>query len=152
MIVPLSTLQAATAPASPQASGAAPAIEVADRPHSPSSQDGADFARAASAGLADIQSSLPPSMDGIGAGLVDKIEQMAKSLSSLSGLAPASPGAGSPAASAPATGVSQALNRTETSAAVAQIERAYMFAIETTMASRGSTESTKIFNTLLKGQ
>jgi len=36
--------------------------------------------------------------------------------------------------------------------AVAQIERAYMFAVETTMASRGSTESTKILNTLLKGQ
>ena len=36
--------------------------------------------------------------------------------------------------------------------AVSQMERAYVFAIETTMASRGSTESTKIFNTLLKGQ
>ena len=38
------------------------------------------------------------------------------------------------------------------SAAVKQMEHAYMVAIETTMASRGSTESTKIFNTLLKGQ
>jgi hypothetical protein len=36
--------------------------------------------------------------------------------------------------------------------AVSQMERAYMLAIEATMASRGSTEATKIFNTLLKGQ
>jgi hypothetical protein len=36
--------------------------------------------------------------------------------------------------------------------AVSQMERAYMIAIEATMASRGSTETTKIFNTLLKGQ
>jgi hypothetical protein len=36
--------------------------------------------------------------------------------------------------------------------AVAHMERAYMLAIETTMISRGSTEATKIFNTLLKGQ
>jgi hypothetical protein len=40
----------------------------------------------------------------------------------------------------------------EMSAAISQMEHAYMFAIETTLTSRGSTESTKIFNTLLKGQ
>ena len=36
--------------------------------------------------------------------------------------------------------------------AVAAMEHAYFFAIETSIASRGSTEMTKIFNTLLKGQ
>lgn len=36
--------------------------------------------------------------------------------------------------------------------AVSQLQGVYTFAIETTLASRGSTESTKIFNTLLKGQ
>ena len=33
-----------------------------------------------------------------------------------------------------------------------QMKGAYTFAIETTLLSHGSTESTKIFNTLLKGQ
>lgn len=37
-------------------------------------------------------------------------------------------------------------------ASIAQMDRAYMYAIEATMASHGSTETTKIFNTLLKGQ
>ncbi len=36
--------------------------------------------------------------------------------------------------------------------AMNQLQGVYTFAIETTLASRGSTESTKIFNTLLKGQ
>ena len=36
--------------------------------------------------------------------------------------------------------------------AMQSMQSAYAFAIETTMASRGSTETTKIFNTLLKGQ
>lgn len=36
--------------------------------------------------------------------------------------------------------------------AVSGMQSAYLFAIETAMASRGSTEMTKIFNTLLKGQ
>ena len=36
--------------------------------------------------------------------------------------------------------------------AMQSMQGAYAFAIETTMASRGSTETTKIFNTLLKGQ
>ena len=36
--------------------------------------------------------------------------------------------------------------------ALESMQGAYALAIETTMASRGSTETTKIFNTLLKGQ
>ena len=36
--------------------------------------------------------------------------------------------------------------------AVGNLQGAYQFAIETTLASRGSTELTKVFNTLLKGQ
>nr|WP_298797137.1 hypothetical protein [uncultured Acetobacter sp.] len=35
---------------------------------------------------------------------------------------------------------------------VSQIQATYTFAIETTLVSKGSTETTKIFNTLLKGQ
>jgi hypothetical protein len=36
--------------------------------------------------------------------------------------------------------------------AVDKMERAYVFAIEATMASHGATEATQIFNALLKGQ
>lgn len=36
--------------------------------------------------------------------------------------------------------------------AVRAMEGAYVFAIQATLASRGSTELTKVFNTLLKGQ
>ncbi len=36
--------------------------------------------------------------------------------------------------------------------AVSEMQGAYIFAIDTTLASRGSTEATKILNTLLKGQ
>ncbi len=36
--------------------------------------------------------------------------------------------------------------------AMAQMQRAYIFATETMLAVRGSTEATKVFNTLLKGQ
>ncbi|WP_407158259.1 hypothetical protein [Bradyrhizobium sp. STM 3557] len=43
-------------------------------------------------------------------------------------------------------------NSSVASDAIAQMDRAYTFAIEATMASRGPTEVTKILNTLLKGQ
>lgn len=35
---------------------------------------------------------------------------------------------------------------------ISQMEHAYLFAIEATLASHGSTEASKIFNTLLRGQ
>ena len=50
---------------------------------------------------------------------------------------------------------SQAVRATDwekTQQAVAEMDRVYMFAIETMLASRGSTETTKIFNVLLRGQ
>ena len=161
MINPLPAIQAATVPSlSPGTGAAAPAIQVADRPQIPTSQDGADFARAAAAQGAplDIQSSMPAMSSGIGASLAHQMGQIAQHLSSLAGNAPA-PSNAAPAANGdrmdaagPPGAKLASLNQTDTSAAVAQIEHAYMFAIETTMASRGSTESTKIFNTLLKGQ
>jgi len=40
----------------------------------------------------------------------------------------------------------------DTRHAVAMIEQAFAFAIETTLVSKASTESTRIFNTFLKGQ
>ena len=43
-------------------------------------------------------------------------------------------------------------DREKTQQAVVEMDRVYMFAIETMLASRGSTETTKIFNVLLRGQ
>jgi len=52
---------------------------------------------------------------------------------------------------APSASVSPSLTSSMADA-VASMQGAYVFAIETTLASRGSTELTKVFNTLLKGQ
>ena len=150
MIIPFSAVQAATAPGASSEGGGSPLVQIADRAQIPTSQDGEAFARAAAQTQpVDVQSSLPSSSDGIGGTLVHQVEQMARHLSSLASSvpAPANAGPGGVAGAKP-----PGMDRADTSAAVAQIERAYMFAIETTMASRGSTESTKIFNTLLKGQ
>lgn len=56
-----------------------------------------------------------------------------------------------PAASPSAADASSPLTKSMADA-VAGMQGAYAFAIETTLASRGSTELTKVFNTLLKGQ
>lgn len=56
------------------------------------------------------------------------------------------------AAAAPAAGSPVATPAQVMEQAVSGMQDAYVFAIQTTMASRGSTETTKIFNTLLKGQ
>ncbi len=153
MIIPFSALQAATAPGASLEGGRSPLVQIADRAQIPTSQDGEAFARAAAqTSPADVQSSLPSSSDGIGGTLVHQVEQMARHLSSLASDAPAPANAGSGGGGGVAGAKPPGMDRADTSAAVAQIERAYMFAIETTMASRGSTESTKIFNTLLKGQ
>ena len=131
--------------ASPQAP-----IQVADRPQMPTSQDQADFARAAAQSRpVEVPSSVSPSSDGLGASLAHQVDQLAQHLASFTGEAGA---AAAGANAAPAGKAVATLTPAETSGAVAQMEQAYMFAIETTMASRGSTESTKIFNTLLKGQ
>ncbi len=151
MLAPIATIQPPVQAGSPLAGGGAQApIQIADRPQIPTSQDQADFARAAAQSRpVEVPSSFSPSSDGLGASLAHQVDQLAHHLASFTGDAgPAASGSNAaPAGKAPAT-----LTPAETGGAVAQMEQAYMFAIETTMASRGSTESTKIFNTLLKGQ
>jgi len=133
---------------------ASPDLQLANHPQVPGAQDGAEFARAAQGASLDQGSpldqgasvdmaALPPASDGIGGALMRQVEQMTLHMGGLNASMPAHP-PGGPAA----TG----LNQADMQGAVSQIEHAYSFAIETTMASRGSTESTKIFNTLLKGQ
>ncbi len=140
----------ASAAAQPaQAAGSVPDIQLANRPQTPTAQDGAEFARAAAQSTPvqgapmDMPAAMPQPADGIGGTLMRQVEQMTRHMSGLQdGMAPR------PSAAPGTAGFDHA----DMDKAVAQIEHAYTFAIETTMASRGSTESTKIFNTLLKGQ
>ena len=150
----------ALGPASPIATSHPADIQIVDlasRPAAPASaQDAAAFSRAVqasepSAGATasiEAQAALPPSADSLSSRLAKQADALSRQLSSMqAGLNPtpqATPAAGGPAPTA--------FDKAETDGAVAQMEHAYMFAIETTLASRGSTESTKIFNTLLKGQ
>lgn len=113
----------------------------------PSAAAATDFADAARAGAAPAEVlALPPvRVEAWGGPLVHRLETaMAHMKMPEAGTGGRTPEAGgSPRAT---------LDTAAMDAAVAQMERAYMFAVETTMASRGSTETTKIFNTLLKGQ
>jgi len=143
--VPPIAAQGPAATGVPGSTGA-PQVDLPAEPlQRPSAAQADEFARASgTAELHDVQAT-PPSSDG---GLAGRIARQADALASQLKM-PA-------AAGQPATADVQhegGLSSKDTmNAAVSQMERAYMFAIETTMASRGSTETTKIFNTLLKGQ
>ena len=97
----------------------------------PSAADALDFSNVANGTLAHEVTALPPSSDGLSIRIGKQLEELGSHLK----LHPDA----EPSGDAVADGLKA-------------MERAYIFAIEATMASRGSTESTKIFNTLLKGQ
>lgn len=136
----------------PQAAASKPALDagrsvdlMATPPAPPSAAQASDFARATlDATVREVPASLPPVSGSWAGRILHQVETLAGHLAM-----PGEPAAAMPGVAGPGDAVS---NRDAMSAAVSQMERAYMFAIETTMASRGSTESTKIFNTLLKGQ
>jgi hypothetical protein len=113
----------------------------------PTAADTAAFARAAaSQPVGEIQATPPARSDGLSSRLADQADDLSAHLASLN---PMSPGHDVPNSKA---GPASTAAKDQMDQAVAQMERAYMLAIETTMISRGSTEATKIFNTLLKGQ
>ena len=133
-------------PSSIAGGGAAPVQSLIDLPatalQQPTSGQAQDFARAVATPM-DVQAARPAA----GGGLVERIAQQASALAQhvQSPLAtPASARGDAAAPSGKAEDISAAM--------ISQMEHAYMVAIETTLASRGSTESTKVFNTLLKGQ
>ena len=164
-IVALQGIQAPGA-AGPQAPGgpgtAAPDVAV----EKPSDAQAAAFAQAVGQfGPTESWAARPVS----GGSLTNRLAQQAESLANhlrapgaasaglngLGGEGEALPAFGGPGAMpAGPHDLSQTLaaNKVEISQSLDRMERAYMYAIEATMASRGSTEATKIFNTLLKGQ
>jgi hypothetical protein len=123
--------------------------ELPDAPPPPTATEVVDFARAVMAAPVREVNAVPGSSDsGWTGGVAHHMESLA---SHLKALAPGhQPSDSAPPAERPAG--PEVNSKDATANAVAQMERAYMIAIETTMASRGSTEATKIFNTLLKGQ
>ena len=165
-----------TLAAQPGASGTGvPSLQFVDLAaqtvEQPTMQDTAAFARAVQAqspALAvsptEAQALPPPSGDSLGSRLAHQADALSHYVGGLQAqFGQATPPGGGPASMGAAqeakpTGADGAHGSGLTdgaatmSGAVAEMERAYMFAIQATMASRGSTESTKIFNTLLKGQ
>jgi hypothetical protein len=139
-------------------------IAVAQDPGSPASQDvslldgplqqpsgiqAAEFDRAtAVAPVREVNAAPAPSAPGLSGGVAHQMDMLASHLKVLD--AAHGPSESTSFAKRPHT--SETNGKEAMAEAVSRMERAYMFAIETTMASRGSTETTKIFNTLLKGQ
>jgi hypothetical protein len=139
-------------------------IAVAQDPGSPASQDvslldgplqqpsgiqAAEFDRAtAVAPVREVNAAPAPSAPGLSGGVAHQMDMLASHLRGLD--AAHEPSESTSFAKRPHT--SETNGKEAMAEAVSRMERAYMFAIETTMASRGSTETTKIFNTLLKGQ
>ena len=128
-----------------------PGVEVADISASaapaPPASDAAQFAQEASH-VQEVQASRASAAQSIGQDLTHRLQGLSEHLQGWQKPAPmehAHAAAGGHAGSGGAAG-------TASSDAVSQLQGVYAFAIETTLASRGSTESTKIFNTLLKGQ
>lgn len=124
-----------------------PQVELMTHPApQPSAAAAVDFAQAARAAPPPELVALPPARAELWGGpLMHRLENAVAQFK----LPEAGSAGRAPETSGPAE---TAFDKDSMNAAVAQMERAYMFAIEATMASRGSTESTKIFNTLLKGQ
>lgn len=126
----------------PADSGETPAT-----PERPSESQAAEFSDAvAIPAVREVDAAPVPPASGLAAGVVHRLEDATSQLDVFAA------GRNSSSAAAGGSHANLDSSRQFISDAIAQTERAYIFAIETTMASRGSTEATKILNTLLKGQ
>lgn len=92
----------------------------------------------------EVRAVQPSSAQALGRDMADRLQGLSDRLRGWS-----TPAAANPAEKSGGASPSSALQAGD---AVSQLQAVYTFAIETTLASRGSTETTKIFNTLLKGQ
>lgn len=111
-----------------------------------SAADAASFAREA-AHIQQVQAPQPTAAQSLGEALAHRLESFSSSLQGVqrTAVGHARPVEGASHGTQP--GLADAIGD-----AMGQLQGAYTFAIQTTLASRGSTESTKVFNTLLKGQ
>lgn len=127
-------------------------LQIVDLPASghpaPSTSDAAHFAQEVSH-MQEVQASRASAAQTIGQDLTQKLQGLSEHLQGLR--KPASLDHAQSAAGGHGSAGAGGANMVS-SDAMTQLQGVYAFAIETTLASRGSTESTKIFNTLLKGQ
>ena len=107
------------------------------------------FVQALGASVPEVQAAAVPDAGALSSQLASGMQDLSVRLAGWQ-RSHAAPGAQAPSAASPA-GSSPSLTKAMEDA-VAGMQGAYAFAIETTLASRGSTELTKVFNTLLKGQ
>ena len=144
---------------SPTSEAQSPSMRTLDLPSAPpqpptAAQSG-DFARAAAASIPDVPAALPSTQEGLGGRIERQANALAVHLNTLTHTKQAPDSAPTPGAEPRQKAVAdhkEGMDKEKIDLAVSQMERAYIFAIETSLASRGSTETTKIFNTLLKGQ
>jgi hypothetical protein len=123
-------------------------VELSNAPlPQPSHSQALDFERAVAARpVHEVRAAPVPASFGWTGGVANQLDSLASHLRVLSADQ-------KPLESSPDFSPSSELKSKDVATdAVTQMERVYMLAIEATMASRASTEATKIFNTLLKGQ
>jgi|ERR1700730_6283911 hypothetical protein len=125
-------------------------VDVPEEPlQRPSNAQAAEFSRATQdAAVREVNAAPVASPSEWGAGVAHQVDNLASHLKGFNAGHKSLDFAAAP--ERPHTTAED--SKEELTGAVSQMERAYMFAIEATMASRGSTEATKILNTLLKGQ
>ncbi|MGI4979448.1 MAG: hypothetical protein ACRYHB_03510 [Janthinobacterium lividum] len=112
--------------------------------------DADSFTRAA-AKIPEVQVQPPSAAQALGQDLTHRLEQLSTRLQT-SFQPPAENAPVRDGVSASSEGGGAPKPTDVVGSAVSQMQAVYAFAIETTLVSRGSTETTKIFNTLLKGQ
>ena len=110
----------------------------------PSAGEAAEFTRASAAFTPEQMQAVPPSSDpGLGQTFAQDFNGFAQRVQA----SQQAFGAERPSTAEHGLSVHETIENS-----IGGMQNAYAFAIETTMASRGSTETTKVFNTLLKGQ
>ena len=128
--------------------GAGQAQEGLAAPHALLKGDAAAFEQAAGTPIHEVQAASVQDRSTLGGQFSSGLQDLSVQLA---GWQKAHAAAAAPAVSSAADGAPSSLTKSMADA-VAGMQGAYAFAIETTLASRGSTELTKVFNTLLKGQ
>lgn len=148
MSIPVAAVTSLGGAAAPVPGVEAADLSVSARPV-PSASDAAQFAHEVSH-IQEVQASRASAAQSIGQDLTHRLQGLSEHLQGWQKPAPMEHTQAAAGGHASRSGGS--MTGTPSGDAVSQLQGVYTFAIETTLASRGSTESTKIFNTLLKGQ
>ena len=147
-MLPVSAITSQALPSGLPNLGAGQAQEGSAAPQALLKGDAAAFEHAAGVAVPEVQAASVQDGSTLAGHLSSSLQDLSVQLAGWqkAHATVAAPGASPSAADAPSSLTKSMAD------AVAGMQGAYTFAIETTLASRGSTELTKVFNTLLKGQ